>query len=156
MNTHSPVAILDLEDAIALASALHRGQRDKAGAPYILHPLRVMLSLGPNASESARIAAVLHDVVEDCGVTLEELSQLGVSPDALRAIDGVTRRETETYDDFIARLTPDALARQVKLADLCDNLDLSRIAHPTPRDYERLERYCAAVAALEAANDAGT
>lgn len=156
MNIHSSATTLDLEGAIALASTSHRGQHDKAGAPYILHPLRVMLALGPNASQSARIAAVLHDVVEDCGVTREELAQLGVAPDALRAIDGVTRRESETYEEFIARLAPDALARQVKLADLRDNLDLSRIADPTPRDFERLERYRSAVAALEAFNDAGT
>ena len=138
----------NLEDAIALASLLHRGQRDKAGAPYILHPLRVMLGLGPHASDAARIAAVLHDVLEDCGVTLETLGRMGYSPEVLRALDGVTRRAEESYEEFIARLAPDPLAKQVKLADLRDNMDRSRLPALGEDDLARLERYQRAVELL--------
>ena len=138
-----------LEDAIALAAQKHKGQRDKADAPYILHPLRVMGFLGAEASEDERIVAVLHDVPEDCGVSFEELAKLEYSPQVLAALELVTRREDETYEQFIERLSPNPIARRVKMCDLRDNMDLSRIAHPTGRDLERIERYKKAMAFLQ-------
>jgi (p)ppGpp synthase/HD superfamily hydrolase len=91
-----------LEKAISIAVRAHRGQTDKAGAPYILHPLRLMMRMN---SEAARIAAVLHDAVEDSGgrVTLERLGDAGFSKDIVHAVDCLTRRHRERYDDFIAR-----------------------------------------------------
>lgn len=138
-----------LEDAIALAALKHKGQRDKAGAPYILHPLRVMGFLGAGASEDERIVAVLHDVPEDCGVSLDDLAALGYEPQVLAALESVTRRADESYEAFIERLSPNVLACRVKLCDLRDNMDLSRIAQPTERDRERIAKYERARAFLE-------
>lgn len=130
-----------LEDAIALAVQAHRGQTDRAGQPYILHPLRAMLRL---TGEEERIVGVLHDVVEDTPYTPDDLRALGYSTTILEALDAVTRREAETYEEFVERLAPNPLARRVKLADLEDNMDLRRLATIEPRDLERLRRYRAA------------
>jgi (p)ppGpp synthase/HD superfamily hydrolase len=136
-----------VEDAICLAAAAHAGHVDKAGAPYIFHPLRLMLRM---ETEAEHMVAVLHDLIEDTPHTFEELRALGYPADVLCALDCVTRRETESYEEFILRIAPNPLARKVKIADLEDNLDLSRIAHPTEKDYRRLERYRAALAVLQA------
>jgi (p)ppGpp synthase/HD superfamily hydrolase len=130
-----------IEDAILLAAQAHRGQVDKAGEPYILHPLRVMLRL---KDEAGRIAAVLHDVLEDAGVTIEFLRERGYSEEVLRALDALTRRPGESYAGFIERAAADPLARRVKLADLADNLDASRLPEITPKARERIARYQAA------------
>ena len=130
-----------LEDAIALAVEAHKGQRDKAGQTYILHPLRVMIRLDTDAE---RMAAILHDVVEDTPYTLERLRQLGYPEEVLGALDCLTKREGETYEAFIERVLPHALARRVKLADLEDNMDLRRLPTVGPKDAERLSRYRAA------------
>lgn len=134
-----------LERAIAIAAEAHAGQSDKAGAPYILHPLRVMLRVDGLA---ARIAAVLHDVVEDSEWTLNDLRTEGFSEDVLRAIDAVSRREGEDYMAFCRRAGDDSVARCVKLADLEDNMDLSRIQDPSEKDRERVSRYREAHAML--------
>lgn len=127
-----------LERAIALAAEAHAGMVDKAGAPYILHPLRVMLRV---ADERARIAAVLHDVVEDTEWTLERLREEGFDPEVLAAVDALTRRNGEDYYDFCRRAAQHPIARIVKRADIEDNLDLSRIPDPSPEDHARIERY---------------
>jgi len=127
-----------LEDAIALAALAHHGQVDKASAPYILHPLRLLLRM---ETEAERIVAVLHDVVEDTPYTLDALRRLGFPEAVVEAVDALTRREGESYEAFVARAAGNPLARRVKIADLEDNLDLSRIAAPTEKDYRRLERY---------------
>ena len=113
-----------LEAAIALACRAHTGQTDKAGAPYILHPLRLMLKF---ADQDVRMAAVLHDVVEDGGVTWDDLRKLGVPANVIAAVDGLTRREDESYEAFIGRAAQDPLARRVKIEDVRDNMDLTRI-----------------------------
>ena len=136
-----------LERAIEIAAAAHAGQQDKAGAPYILHPLRVMLAQKENAQ---RIAAVLHDVVEDTPWTLEQLRAEGFSDDVLRAVDALTKREGEDYSDFVERAGRDPVARPVKIADIRDNMDASRIAMLTDRDRERIEKYRQALARLGA------
>lgn len=127
-----------LERAIAIAATAHEGQTDKAGAPYILHPLRVMTRMD---DEAARIAAVLHDLVEDTGWTLERLQAEGFAREVVEAVDHLTRRDGETYMEFCARTATNALARRVKLADLADNLDLSRIAEPSDRHRSLMKRY---------------
>lgn len=136
-----------LERAIALAATAHEGQTDKAGAPYILHALRVMLRL---ETTEERIAAVLHDVVEDCGWTLDQLRAQGFPEPAIEAIDSVTRRESETYEEFVLRAKAHPIGRRVKLADLADNSDLSRLSQITDRDRARLEKYRLATEALQA------
>lgn len=136
-----------LERAIAIAAKAHEGQVDKAGAPYVLHPLRLMLRL---ANTDERITAVLHDVVEDCGVSLEALRMEGFSEQVIEAIDSVTKRPGESYDTFVLRAASNPIGRRVKLVDLEDNSDLSRIANPTTRDYERVEKYRRAIGAIRA------
>ncbi|MCK8502607.1 HD domain-containing protein [Myxococcus sp. MISCRS1] len=135
-----------LEDAIALAVEAHRGQRDKAGQPYILHPLRLMLKL---ETEEERTVAILHDVVEDTPWTIERLREQGYAEPVLRALEGLTRRQEESYEAFIERLRPDPLARRVKLADLEDNMDVRRLTQVTAKDLDRLARYRAAWARLK-------
>jgi (p)ppGpp synthase/HD superfamily hydrolase len=137
-----------LEDAIALAVEAHRGQRDKAGQTYILHPLRVMMRL---ETEAERMAAILHDVVEDTPYTLERLRQLGYPEEVLGALDCLTKRDGETYEAFIERVRPHPLARRVKLADLEDNMDVRRLLSVGPKETERLARYRAAWARLKEA-----
>jgi (p)ppGpp synthase/HD superfamily hydrolase len=134
-----------LERAILIAAQAHLGQRDKAGAPYILHPLRMMMRM---ESEPAMIAAVLHDVVEDSEWTLEQLRGEGFSEDVLQAVDCLTSREGETYDEFIARVRASAIARRVKIADLEDNMNVKRIGEITPKDLARIEKYHRAWRAL--------
>src|SRR5690242_17493567 len=98
-----------LERAIAIAAEAHAGQQDKSGAPYILHPLRVMLRL---LSNDERLVAVLHDVCEDRpGWTFERLRTEGFSERVLTALDSVTKRSTETYEDFVRRAADDPIGR---------------------------------------------
>ncbi len=136
-----------LERAITIAAEAHAGQVDKAGAPYILHVLRVMLRV---ETAEERIAAVLHDVVEDCGLTLDQLREEGFPEAAIEGIAAVTRREGESYEDFVLRAKAHPVGRRVKLADLADNSDVSRLAEITPRDQARLEKYRRAMSVLEA------
>ena len=135
-----------LEHAVAIAAEAHAGQVDKAGAPYLLHPLRVMLRMN---TDHERIVAVLHDVVEDSDWTLEQLRQEGFADDILDGIESVTRREDETYHDFVRRAALNPVGRRVKLADLRDNCDLTRIPNPSDRDRRRLEKYRRAISLLE-------
>jgi GTP diphosphokinase / guanosine-3',5'-bis(diphosphate) 3'-diphosphatase len=114
-----------LERAIAIAAHAHAGQIDKAGQPYILHPLRVMLRL---VTDEERIAAVLHDVVEDTSVTLDDLRAEGFSEPVLVAVEALTKRHGETRLQAAARAAAHPLARVVKLADNAENMDLSRIS----------------------------
>ncbi|MDV9034359.1 GTP pyrophosphokinase [Pseudomonas sp. RAC1] len=136
-----------LERAILLATRAHAGQLDKGGADYILHPLRVMARV---STPEQRIVAVLHDVLEDTSVTLSDLAREGFSLKILAALLALSRRENERYEDFVVRLGSDPLAREVKLADLADNSDLSRLVCPGPVDMARLSRYREASAYLQA------
>lgn len=135
-----------LEEAVAIAVEAHRGMVDKAGAPYILHPIRVMMKMD---GEIERIAAVLHDVVEDTDWTLDGLAGHGFPAEVVQAVDALTRREGESYEDFVRRAAATPAARVVKRADIEDNLDLSRIADPKPEDHKRMEKYRSALALLE-------
>ncbi len=127
-----------LARAIEIAASAHANQIDKGGAPYVLHPLRMMMR---QRSEAAMIAAVLHDVVEDTPWTLEALQAEGFPEDVLEAIACLTKRGGEDYADFIARAGANPIAREVKLADLEDNMDLKRIPKPVKKDFDRLKKY---------------
>jgi (p)ppGpp synthase/HD superfamily hydrolase len=127
-----------LEKAIGIAVAAHRGQKDRYGAPYILHPLRVM---GRVVSTEGKTVAILHDVVEDTDWTFERLEREGFPRSILDALERVTRREDESYAEFVQRSAGSELSRQVKIADLEDNLDARRMTEVKPEDAERLERY---------------
>jgi len=128
-----------IEDAILWATEVHRGQVDKSGNPYILHPIRVMMRM---TSPEARIVAILHDTIEDSDHTLDDLRELGYDEPIIAAVDAISRREDESYEEFIQRLKPNPLARRVKLGDLLDNMDLRR-ANPVvaEKDAERLAHH---------------
>jgi len=128
-----------LEAAIQLAVEMHSGQFDRAGKPYILHPLRVMFA--SPADETSRIIAVLHDVVEDTPITFDDLRQRGFSEAIIAALDCLTRRDDETYAEFIERAANNPLARPVKIADIEDNMDVRRLHVFSEKDQERLKRY---------------
>ena len=127
-----------LERAIEIAAMAHAGQIDKAGEAYILHPLRLMLTMDSNVG---RIVAVLHDVVEDSGITLDQLRAEGFGEDALAAIDALTKRDGESKMDSAARAKDNPVALRVKLADNADNQDMTRIGNVTEKDLARLEEY---------------
>ena len=131
---------MTLERAIAIAAEAHAGQKDRAGARYILHPIRLMIQMD---SEDAMMAAVLHDVVENSVWTLDDLRKEGFSNEVLNAVDSLTHRdkEGEDYWDYIQRAKSDPIAIKVKLADLEDNLNPDRLNEITEKDEKRFDRY---------------
>lgn len=140
-----------LERAIEIAARAHAGQVDKAGTPYILHPLRLMLTL-QGAYE--RMAAVLHDVVEDTPLTFEDLQREGFPPAVVDAVRALTKLPGEGRIAAAHRAAADPVARAVKLADVSDNMDLRRIPAPTEKDFARLMEYEQVKAILLAAQSA--
>ena len=142
-----------LEKAIKIAVDAHRGQVDKGGSPYILHPLRVMLSV----NEQARVAAVLHDVIEDTELTIDDLHKQGIDEASLEAITSLTKQEGEHskdeggYAKFVERIMKNPLAREIKKADIKDNMNIDRIPNPTEKDYARVEKYKQALSVLNSA-----
>ena len=143
---------LNLQRAIEIAVEAHREQTDKAGGPYLLHPLRVMMSLDTDAE---RIVGVLHDVVEDgLGWTFKRLEEEGFSPAVLDALRLVTKRPEDegnseaVYVAFVRRAKGNKIARRVKTADILDNLNASRLSALTDKDMRRMNRYLAALREL--------
>lgn len=140
-----------LEDAIFLATKLHKGQVDKIGEPYILHPLAVMLK-GENENE--RITGVLHDVKEDCGITLEYLKKAGYPEKIIKALEFLTKlpEEEKDYSAFISRIagSDNKLAISVKINDIKDNLDPKRFPkRATEKDFKRRDKYLIAITRLQ-------
>ena len=128
-----------LDRAKAIATSAHDGQVDKAGKPYIKHPMRVM-NMGKTVEE--KIAGVLHDVVEDSDWTFEMLEKEGIPKDVLDALRCVTKlSEDENYDHFIERVKTNPLAVKVKLNDLKDNMDITRLGEVAEKDLGRLNKY---------------
>ena len=128
----------DIDKAIKVACNAHAGQMDKAGKPYILHPLRLMMKFN-NAQE--QVVAVLHDVVEDSDMTLESLASAGFSELIVDALDCLSKRGGEDYEDFIKRISPNELARKIKIEDIKDNLDLTRMESINSVDLVRVLKY---------------
>jgi (p)ppGpp synthase/HD superfamily hydrolase len=128
---------MDLNAAIQIAVDAHYGQVDKGGDPYILHPLRVMLS---GQGEEERIVGVLHDVVEDTRYTLDELRHAGFSTPVIESLELLTRPERTTYNEYLACLVKDSLARRVKMYDLHDNLRADRAGNISERLRDRYRR----------------
>jgi len=137
-----------LEKAIAIAAQGHEGQVDKGGAPYILHSLRVMLAV---EGEHAKMAAVLHDAIEDGVCDMGDLIRLGFPREVIDAVMALTRPPGMSRLDAARMAATNPIARVVKIADLKDNMDLSRIINPTARDHARLREYEEAMAVLKAA-----
>jgi (p)ppGpp synthase/HD superfamily hydrolase len=128
----------DLDHAIAIAIKAHSGQVDKAGQPYILHPLRIMFKF---QSEDEMIVAVMHDVVEDSEVTFSNLNENGFSDKVIDAIECLTKRTNEDYESFIMRASKNSIAKKIKIEDIRDNLDLTRLHKITEKDLQRIEKY---------------
>lgn len=130
-----------------IATALHIALRayadktDKAGAEYIKHPLRVMAKMD---SDDAMAVALLHDVIEDSDMTADDLLNEGIPAHIVEAVVCLTKIEGENYQDFVARVKTNALATQVKLADIEDNINVLRLNELKQTDLERVKKYHAA------------
>lgn len=124
--------------ALEIAWKAHEGQTDKAGKPYIQHPLAVASRM---ETEEEIAIALLHDVVEDTEVTFEDLEQAGFPKRVLDALRLLTHDPAEDYFTYIERVKGNQLARKVKLADLAHNSQIDRLSEITEKDRERLEKY---------------
>lgn len=138
-----------IEKALGIALEAHRGQIDKYGQPYVLHPLRLMHRF---RDPELQTIAVLHDVVEDSDCTLDQLKTEGFGERIVQAVDALTRRDEESYVSLIDRAADNPLARQVKLADLEDNMDIRRMKTVGDLERERLNRYRCAYEKLQNLN----
>lgn len=127
-----------LERAIEIAVKAHAGQKEKNGVPYVFHPLRLMLQ---QKTDETRIAAVLHDVVEDTDWTIDDLRKEGFPDRVLKAVESLTRSPDESYDEYLQRARSNPISIQVKMTDLKDNLNLRRIPEPGPKDFKRRGKY---------------
>jgi (p)ppGpp synthase/HD superfamily hydrolase len=138
-----------IEKAIEIALKAHANQIDKAGAPYILHPLRIMLQM---QSDDEKAIAILHDVVEDGqerGFSLDYLRKAGFPKVVIESVQILTHKNSDNYDDYIAKIKLHPVARHIKIADLRDNMDIKRIPYPAEKDFMRLEKYKRAIKLLE-------
>ena len=128
-----------LEKAIEIALKAHQGQMDKAGCEYILHPLRLLTQM---ETQEEKIIAVLHDVLEDTDVTLQQLADIGFGKSILCALELLTRdKEKITYEDYIKKIKTHPVAAKVKIADLEDNMDMTRIKKIQEKDLQRMKKY---------------
>jgi (p)ppGpp synthase/HD superfamily hydrolase len=116
---------MDLDEALELAELHHSGQVDKAGQPYIGHISRVVDAVD---TPEEKLAAALHDLLEDTDVTAADLLTDGCPPEIVRVVKALTRGDDESYEDFVRRAAQDPIARVVKRADVADNADEARLA----------------------------
>lgn len=126
------------EKAMQIAEKVHSGQVDKAGKPYIGHPVRVEMMC---SRQEDRLVALLHDTVEDGDIASEYLLMVGFPQDVVDAVTSVSRKRGEDYFDFIQRCKANPIGRRVKIADLKDNMDITRLNELTEKDIERLKKY---------------
>lgn len=124
--------------ATKIAQEAHRGQWDRNGMPYILHPIRVM-----NAGKSweEKMVGILHDVVEDSEYTIQDLANENFPEHILQAVDAMTKKENQSYQEYLDTLKKNALAVRVKLNDLTDNMDIRRLNDLRDEDVMRLRKY---------------
>lgn len=132
--------------ALKLCFAAHRDQTDKSGLPYVFHPFHLAEQM---PDELTTVVALLHDVVEDTPYTLEDLAKLGFPQKVLSALARLTHDPSVPYLDYVAAIKEDPIARQVKLADLRHNSDLTRLDHVDDKARQRAEKYAAAIRLLE-------
>ena len=126
-----------LETAIRLAAKVHKGQVDRSGKPYVLHVMRVM-ERGQDFDE--QVLGALHDVLERSDLTIADIEKKGFSPRVLKALDRITRRAEETYEQYIDRVVEDSLAIRVKLNDLADKMDLRHVEQLDESDLKRYNK----------------
>lgn len=130
-----------LAKAITLAATGHEAQFDKAGRPYILHPLQVMYNLGPDADDELRCIAVLHDLLEDTDYTIAYLLKLGFSQRVINALSLLNHQDGVDYDTYIRAIGTNIDATLAKLADLRHNSDITRMKGLTEKDFQRMQKY---------------
>jgi (p)ppGpp synthase/HD superfamily hydrolase len=135
-----------LERSLQIAVEAHSGQKDKYGAPLVFHPIRMMMRL---SGHREKITALLHDVVEKSEWTLDGLRREGFPPEIVRAVDLLTRRRNEDYEEYLSRVKTDPLAVRVKRADLEDHMDPARAAALTPDILDKIRKSHASRAALD-------
>lgn len=140
------MAELQSEIARRIAEKAHAGQTDKAGRPYIEHPAHVAASV---EGDEAKAVAWLHDVIEDTPTAFDDLRAAGINEDVIDAVRAMTHDKSVPYFDYVRALKKNPLARQVKLADLAHNSDLSRLPHPTDEDRARQAKYRQAIEILQ-------
>lgn len=139
-----------LATAIHFAAEKHVLQTDKGGRAYILHPLRMMMRLRTNDEELMAIA-VLHDVVEDCNVSFDDLRNIGMTERVIAGVAALTKQNGETYEQFIDRAIGNRDAMLVKREDLRDNSDITRLKGISEKDITRMAKYMAAFQKLDLA-----
>lgn len=136
-----------MKAAYKIAKEKHAGQKDIGGKDYIYHPLYVASKV---KTPEAKVVALLHDIVEDTDMTLEDLAALGFPTKIVKAVDAVTKRKREGYFDYIDRVKKDPIATEVKIQDLKQNMDLTRLGRkPLKRDLQRKMKYQKALGILE-------
>lgn len=135
--------------AINIAYKAHEGQLDRSGIPYIFHPMHIAEQM---TTEETCIVAILHDVVEDTDVTLDELKEAGFSENVINAINLLTHRDEVPYLDYVRALKDDPIASVVKLADLNHNSDRTRLNVITKKDEQRFIKYQKAKEILQGIN----
>ena len=128
---------IDVAAARALATKAHEEQTDKAGLPYITHPERVALRM---ESPELQVIGWLHDTVEDTTLTVKDIAER-FGPETAASVDAISRRDGEKWSGYLDRVAANPMARQVKISDLIDNSNLSRIPHVTLKDVERQKKY---------------
>lgn len=134
--------------ALKIAYEAHKDQVDKAGLPYINHPLHLAEQM---ETEDTCVVALLHDVVEDTEFTLEDLRKAGFTEKQLQAIEAMTHEKGVPYMDYVRELKKNEIAVAVKIADIRHNSDISRIENPTEKDIKRLDKYKEAMEFLKTA-----
>ncbi len=127
-----------IDKALDIASRAHENQKDKAGKPYIFHPVRVFSKC---QTDEERIVALLHDVIEDTEISTYDLLKEGFPTEIVGAILSISRHDNESYEDFICRVNKNPLGKKIKLYDLEDNLDVKRLEEITEEDRVRLNKY---------------
>ena len=131
--------------AMKIAYDAHYGQSDKAGVPYIYHPIHLAEQM---TDEDSICVALLHDVVEDSTVSLDQLRSEGFNDAVISAVRLLTHDESVPYMDYIYQISRNPLARKVKLADLQHNSDITRLESRDEKAVSRLNRYKDAIALL--------
>lgn len=135
------------ELAKQIAAVAHDGQTDKAGQPYINHPIAVADKV---SSDTEKVVALMHDVIEDSATTLDDIRKAGFSEDIIEALDCITKRDNEAYDDYLLRVASNGIAKTVKMADIAHNMDTTRLINITEKDLKRLQKYEYAISVLSA------
>jgi|ERR1035437_2408103 (p)ppGpp synthase/HD superfamily hydrolase len=128
--------------AISIAAKAFENKTDKSGVPYILHCLWVMNNIN-SKEEDVKIAAVLHDLIEDCPdeYSFTKLTQLGFSDKTVGILHLLTHIKETPYDEYIKSIAVSKDATDIKLADLRHNSDVTRLKGLRKKDIDRIEKY---------------